>query len=241
MKKYVVTASLMAGLSMVSGVAFAQTGSVGLNGTRIDTDFGDADAYGVDGEVIFDVGGGWSGIVEGGYADSDDTDGVLSATGHMINLSGGSAWGGFVGVSDSDNSNIVSVGGEYAAFFDTTTLALNLNYSTNDDADVDAYGVNAAYRIFAGDNLRFDLTAGIARAESGGIDADGNSIGVGVEYRFDNSPFSVGAAYSRVDGDVAEANVFGVSLRWNFGDTTLKAADRKGKTFTTLGTAAQSF
>ena len=42
MKKYVVTASLLAGLSMVSGAAFAQTGSVGANFTKVDTDFGDA-------------------------------------------------------------------------------------------------------------------------------------------------------------------------------------------------------
>ena len=55
----------MAGLSMVSGAAFAQTsGSVGANLTKIDTDFGDADAYGVDGEVIIPMGGEWSAIIE---------------------------------------------------------------------------------------------------------------------------------------------------------------------------------
>ena len=110
-----------------------------------------------------------------------------------------------------------------------------------DDNDVDAYGISAAYRIFASDNLRFDLTAAFARAESGGVDGDGNSIGVGVEYRFDNSPFSVGAAYSRTGGDLPDADIVGVTLRWNFGDATLKEADRKGKTFTSLGNALSSF
>lgn len=242
MKKYVVTAaSILAGLSMISGAASAQTGSVGANVLRVDTDFGDADAYGVDGEVIFETGGGWSAILEGSFADSDDADSVVSAQGHLINLSGNSAWGGFVGVADSDGSTVFSVGGEYAQFFDTSTLAFNVNYGNDDDNNVDAYGVSGAYRIFAGDNLRFDIGAALGRAESGGLDADVNSIGVGVEYRFDASPFSVGAAYSRVDGDIAEANVFGLTARWNFGDESLKAADRKGKTFTGLGTALQSF
>lgn len=241
MKKYVVTASLLAGLSMVSGNAFAQTGSVGANYTRIDTDFGDADAYGVDGEVIFSTGGTWSGIVEGSYMDSDDSDGVLSATGHLITTGTNNAWGGFVGVADTDGSTVYVIGGEYAQYFDASTLAFSVNYGNDDDSNVDAYGINAAYRIFGSDNLRFDIGASLARAESSGVDADLNSIGVGVEYRFDSSPFSVGAAYSRVGGDGPDADVFGLTLRWNFGDATLKEADRKGKSFTTLGTALQSF
>ncbi len=241
MKKYVVTASLMAGLSMVSGAAFAQTGSVGVNAVRVDTDLGDADAYGVDGEVIFAAGGGWSTILEGSFTDVDGGDSATAVQGHLVNLSGNSAWGGFVGVADTDGSTVFSIGGEYAHFFDTSTLAFNVNYGNDDDANVDAYGVSGAYRIFGSDNLRFDIGASLGRAESGGLDADISSVGVGVEYRFDNSPFSVGAAYSRVDGDIAEANVFGLTARWNFGDQTLKAADRAGKTFTGLGTALQTF
>lgn len=240
MKKYVVTASLLAGLSMVSGAAFAQTsGSAGLNLTRVDTDFGDGDAYGVDGEVIIPTGGEWSTILEGSFTDSDDSDSVVGVQGHLINRGANSAWGGFVGVADSDGSTVFTIGGEYAQFFDTSTLAFNVNYGTDDDSDVDAYGVNGAYRIFASDNLRFDIGASLGRAESGGLDADINSIGVGAEYRFDNSPFSIGAAYSRLDGDVVEADVIGLTFRFNFGDTTLKAADRAGATFTGLGSALQ--
>lgn len=240
MKKYVVTASLLAGLSMVSGAAFAQTsGSAGLNLTRVDTDFGDGDAYGVDGEVIIPTGGEWATILEGSFTDSDDSDSVVGVQGHLINRGANSAWGGFVGVADSDGSTVFTIGGEYAQFFDTSTLAFNVNYGTDDDSNVDAYGVSGAYRIFASDNLRFDIGASLGRAESGGLDADINSIGVGAEYRFDNSPFSIGAAYSRLDGDVVEADVIGLTFRFNFGDTTLKAADRAGATFTGLGSALQ--
>ncbi len=241
MKKYVVTASLMAGLSMVSGAAFAQTGSVGANYTRVDTDFGDADAYGVDGEVIFSTGGTWSAIIDGSYLDSDDADGTLSANGHLITSGSNNAWGGFVGVSDNDSSTVWTIGGEYAQFFDASTLAFNVSYGNDDDNNVDAYGISGAYRIFASDNLRFDLGASFARAEAGGVDGDINSFGLGVEYRFDNSPFSIGAAYSRLGGDIPDADVVGVTLRWNFGDATLKEADRQGKTFTSLGNALTGF
>lgn len=239
MKKHVVTASVLAGLSMVSGQALAQTGSVGANFVKVDTDFGDGDAYGIDGDVIFDVGGGWAGIVEGSFADSDAADSTVGAKGHMINRSSTNAWGGFIGLSDSDGSNPVSVGAEYAQFFDASTLALNLTYTTDDDNDVDVTAVNGAYRIFASDNLRFDIGASFGRAESGVLEADVSALGVGVEYRFDQSPFSIGGSYTRVDGDIAEADVFGVSFRWNFGASTLKAADREGKTFTGLGAALQ--
>jgi hypothetical protein len=56
MKTIAVTATVLAGLSMVSGTAFAQTGSVGVNYARAESDTGDFDSYGIDGEAIFDTG-----------------------------------------------------------------------------------------------------------------------------------------------------------------------------------------
>lgn len=242
MKKYVVTASLLAGLSMVSGAAFAQTsGSVGANFTKIDTDFGDLDSYGVDGEVIIPTGGSWSTILGASFQDSDDTDSTIEGQAHFINNGANNAWGGFVGLGNSDDSTTWVIGGEYAQFFDASTLAFNVTYGNNDDADVDGYGINGAYRIFASDNLRFDIGAGFARAESNGFDADVWTVGAGVEYRFAASPFSIGAGYTRADSDIADADIFGITFRYNFGDETLKQADRKGKTFTGLGTALQGF
>ena len=67
MKNIAVTATVLAGLSMVSGAAFAQTGSFGVNYARADSDFGDADSYGIDGEAIFDTGAPWAVIVEGDF------------------------------------------------------------------------------------------------------------------------------------------------------------------------------
>ena len=68
--------------------------------------------------------------------------------------------------------------------------------ATVDDLDVDLMGLNGEFRMFANDNLRFDLGAGFAQADAGGVDADVMSFGAGVEYRFAGSPFSLGASYT---------------------------------------------
>ena len=134
-----------------------------------------------------------------------------------------------------------AIGGEYAQFFNASTLAFNVNYGTDDDNDVDAYGINGAYRIFASHNLRFDLGAGLGRAEAGGIDATStrSALASNIASTTRRSPLARPTAASMAT--FAEADVVGVTLRWNFGDETLKQADRKGKTFTGLGSALSGF
>ena len=52
MKKYVVTASLLAGFSMISGTAFAQTGTIGAGWSHLDADgAGETDSYDLNGSV----------------------------------------------------------------------------------------------------------------------------------------------------------------------------------------------
>ncbi len=241
MKNKAVTATVLAGLSMVSGTAIAQTGSFGANYVRVEADTSEADAYGIDGEVIFDTGAPWAVIVEGDFTETDDTNGVGALEGHVINRGANSAWGVFVGAADTEGSTILSTGFEYAQFFEASTLAFNLNFASDNDVDVEGYGANGAYRIFSGDNLRFDIAAGVGRVDALGNEVDFYSAGVGFEYRFDGTPYSVGAGYTRVDSDGDAADILGLTLRWNFGDTTLKAADRSGKTFTGLGSALAPF
>lgn len=238
MKKYVVTASLLAGLSMLSGAAYAQSGHVGVSYSRADFGGAEADGYGIDGAVTIQTGNSWNVLLDGSFSDSNDTDvQSLAGTVHFITRSDTSAWGGYVGLTDTDDTNAYVVGGEYARFMGNSTLALGLGYGSVDDVDVDLYGVNGEYRIFANDNLRFDFGAGLARAEAGGADADVLSLGAGVEYRFANSPFSLGASYTYVDIDDfgIDGNVIGITARWNFGDSSLKERDRSGNTFGPLG------
>ena len=241
MKKYVVTAaSVVAGLSMMAGAAHAQTGTVGVNYTKVDTDFGDTDSYGVNGGVAFDLSGGLAVLLDASYSTNDDTDvDLITGTAHLIARDADSAWGGFVGLGNADSgggdADLWTVGGEYARFFESSTFAAQLAYATVDDTDVDIMGLSGEYRIFSGDNLRFDIGGGWAQIDTPLGDSDGFQVGVGVEHRFAGSPISIGGNISYLDGDGSDATVFGATLRFDFGNDSLKARDRKGNTFGSFG------
>jgi hypothetical protein len=236
MKKYVVTASLIAGLSMVSGAAFAQTsGTVGVNYSHVDAG-GDADAYGVSGGVTIPTGGSLAVLLDGSYSKNDDYNiDTLTGTAHLITRDDSRAWGGFVGLSNVDTGgsdyDAWGVGGEYAKFFTGSTLAFTVGYASIDDLDADAVGVLGEYRIFATDNLRFDIGAGWAKVDTGFGDDDGTEIGAGVEYRFNGAPVSLGANVSHIDSGGSNVDYIGASLRFDFGNGSLKERDRKGNTF----------
>lgn len=241
MKKYVVTASLMAGLSMVSGAAFAQVGTVGAGIQHADTDFGDSDAINVNGGAAFQMGGNLAVLVDAGYTTNDDTDvDLLTGTAHLISRDANGAFGGFVGLANVDgggsDDNLWTVGGEYAAFFDSSTFAATVAYATADDTDVDVWGLSGEYRIFANNDLRFDLGGGWANIDGPGGDADAFHADAGVEYRFSGTPFSIGGNISYVDIDGGgDATVVGATLRFDFGNDSLKSRDRTGNTFGSFG------
>lgn len=241
MKKYVVTAaSVVAGLSMITGAANAQTGTVGVNYTKVDTDLGDTDAYGINGGFAVEAGNGLAVLVDASFSTNDDTDvDLITSTAHLIARDADSAWGGFVGLARVDagviEADAYTVGGEYARFFDTSTFAAQLAYATVDDTDVDILGLSGEYRIFSSDNLRFDIGGGWAQVDGPGGDADGFQVGAGVEHRFAGSPISIGGNISYLDMDGSDATVIGATLRFDFGNDSLKARDRKGNTFGSFG------
>lgn len=243
MKKYVVTASLMAGLSMVSGAAFAQTsGTIGANWSHVDPDGGsETDGYGINGGVAIPVGGNLAVLLDASWSTVDDTDvDLTTGTAHLISRDADGAWGGFVGLGNLDaggiDADLWSVGGEYAKFFDSSTLALSVAYATIDDTDVDLWGLSGEYRIFSNDNLRFDLGGGWARVDTGFGDGDGFQVGAGVEYRFAGTPFSIGGNVSYLNSDdLGDATTIGATLRFDFGNESLKSRDRTGNTFGSLG------
>jgi hypothetical protein len=240
MKKHVVTASLLAGFSMISGTAFAQTGTVGAGVSHVDTDFGNADSYNVNGGAAFQMGGNLAVLVDAGYSSSDDTNtDVLTGTGHLISRDANGAFGGFVGLGNVDAGgggvDLWTAGGEYAAFYDNSTFVATVAYANADDVNVDIWGLSGEYRMFMGNNLRFDLGAGYARIDSG-ANADAFQVGAGVEYRFEGTPFSLGGniAYVDLDGG-GDATIVGATLKFDFGNDSLKSRDRTGNTFGSFG------
>ena len=56
---------------------------------------------------------------------------------------------------------------------------------------------------------------------------DAWTYGVGAEYEIENSPFSVGASYTRADIESVDVDTWSVGLRYSFGGG-LQARDRAG-------------
>ena len=139
---------------------------------------------------------------------------VLSGAAHLVSRDSNGAWGGFAGLANVDagagDKNIWTVGGEYAAFFDTSTFVATLAYANADDVNVDIWGVSGEYRMFLNDDLRVDVGGGYA------------NIDAGVEYRFAGSPISIGvnASYIDLDGG-GDATVIGATLRFDFSKGSL--------------------
>lgn len=241
MKKYVVTASLLAGFSMISGTAFAQVGTVGVGVSHADTDFGNSDSANIAGGVAIQTGGNFAVLLDGTYNTNDDTNtDILSGTAHLVSRDGNGAWGGFVGLGNIDAGgggvDIWTAGGEYAAFFDSSTFVATLAYANANDVGVDIWGLSGEYRMFLADDLRVDLGGGYGNIDGGAAAVDAFHIDAGVEYRFAGTPISVGANASYIDLDTGgSATVIGATLRFDFGNGSLKSRDRTGNTFGSFG------
>jgi hypothetical protein len=232
MKLYVLAASLAVGLGMLPE-ACAQRGTVGV-GT------GDEEDLRAEGGLTIPAGGGLAFLLDGAWAQNDNFD-VYSATGHLISRNSGRAFGGFIGVSRADldfaDVDTWTVGGEYARFLPRYTLVGKVDYSSIDDTDADAWGLSGEYRLFAEDNLRFDLGAGLQVVDDGD---DAVVLAGGAEYRFGASPVSIGGRVGWVNADDDDETTFGVTLRFDFGNRSLKDRDRNGNTFGAIGSMISS-
>lgn len=243
MKKYFLSAAILAGVSMIALPASAQVGTAGVNYSRADYGAGDTDTYGINGGVAIQTSGDMVVLLDGAWSHNDDADlDTVSGSAHLDIRNDDMAYGGFVGLAHVDaggggDADAWGLGGEFAKFFPMSTLVLSAGWATDDDNNVDVTGGSIEYRIFANDNLRFDIGASLANIDAGGGgDDDGNSFGAGVEYRFDMSPFSIGANYQHVDlGGAGDADVIGATLRIDFGNSSLKERDRRGNTFGSFG------
>lgn len=61
----------------------------------------------------------------------------------------------------------------------SSILAFNLNFASDNDVDVEGYGVNGKYSNFTSDNLRFDVAAGVGRVDALGKEGHFVAIGAG--------------------------------------------------------------
>jgi hypothetical protein len=233
MRTWIIGAAALLAVAAAPGVASAASGYVGVIYNNTDVDNGGSDnAWGAEGSVVFSGSSQISFELDGSIVDGDNIDTVSSAAAHLFTRNDSWLFGGFVGLSHADDSDTWSAGLEANKYFEQWTLAGALIYANNDDADANLWGVNAQARLFPTDNLRLQGNVGWARVDFGGPggDDDAWTAGVGAEYQFEAMPVSIGANYNHVefnDADVS-ANVWTVSLRYNFGGGSLRDRDRNG-------------
>lgn len=130
-------------------------------------------------------------------------------------------------------------GGEAAIFTDIATFhgQLGFGQASYSGFKVDHLLAKAGARLYATDNIRFDVEGTLNRFSGYGAKADLYTLSAIGNYRFDELPATVFGGYQYDYGKVSaggstlgEANVHTLltGLRFHFGSSILKGEERKG-------------
>lgn len=227
----------VAAATLIAAPAFAQNaiGSVGVAYNYADVESTDVNRAVIDGAVASPVFGDWTVTfnAEGAYTDVDGLgdDTTLAGAVHLTKKFNDMRFGGFVGASEFLGGTMTTFGLEGQKYLDRATLTGLVSYGTVADADIWTVAGDVAF--YATPELRLNIGAAYTDAELDNAlisaDAEAWSVGVGAEYQFANSPYSVFGGYDYVkssDIDV-DANVFKIGMRYSFGGG-LQARDQAG-------------
>jgi hypothetical protein len=234
MRNWIIGAAALLAVAAPS-IASAQTGYVGVFAGNVDAGGPiDEDFYGIEGAVGGPASGSLNWEIDAAATDSDDADGAIGVTGHLYSRNDSHLFGGFVGVSDSDDSTTWIAGLEANKYFTNWTLAGAVFYGNNDDFDVDGWGLNVEARAFIHDNFRLNGNIGYASVDAGGGgDDDAMIYGVGGEYQLASWPVSFVAGYNTIDFDGGDVDTWTLGVRYNWGGT-LRDRDRSGASQATV-------
>lgn len=212
------------------GIAVADsTGYVGIGAATLDdnNDSSKEDIVSVEGAIATTLGGDWSLAFTASNYDmghNDHSHTYPSIDAQLIKNTDAYSIGGYFG-STVDSLYGVGVGGSY--YLGQFTIGGDVSYAVDrydGDYPVTTATVRAGYYIH--DNFVVTGEYGYTDSEWEGEEAD--IWGVGAEYQFANSPFSLSANYMMAEGDFSEAESFGLGLRYHFGTTDLISRDRTG-------------
>ena len=240
MKTLFLASAAAAALFAAPAVAQDAIGSVGVSyaNPSIDTDFGDAEAdvWTVDGTVALPM-NDWTVALNGSVDyveafDESDTSGAAAA--HFTRMFAPDVRAGaFAGVSNLGNEELWTAGVEAQKYLAQATLTGQIAYTNADDllegvdADIWTVGVDAAFYLTP--QLRLNAGASYNNVDTDFGDGDAWTYGVGGEYEFANSPFSLTAGYTRADIESVDLDVdsWTIGLRYSFGGG-IQARDRAG-------------
>ncbi|WP_374388057.1 outer membrane beta-barrel protein [Brevundimonas sp.] len=235
MKTLFLASAAAAALFAAPALAQDAIGSVGLTYSNPSVEIAgedfDADVWTVDGTVAIPA-NNWTVTFNGAidYAKAfgeDDTTGAAAA--HLTTMVAGDVRvGGFVagnGIGSGDT--VYTVGAEAQKYLAGSTLTGLVAYTSADDLDADIWTVGGDAAFYVTPNLRLNAGVSYNNVDANLGDVDTWTYGVGGEYEFTGTPFSVAAGYTRADIESIDVDTWSLGVRYSFGGG-LQARDRAG-------------
>ena len=219
------------------GIASADTrATIGAQYTNLDSDtFSDnVDVFGLSGAFNYDFSNGWTvqGDATSNRADvggSADLGFSYSALNFGMRTDSHAVYG-WVGLADGSalpSVTHIGIGGQM--YLSNITLEASLGYADIDGLDSNPVNVSVDGTYFLNDNL--GLSARVSHTDTdggfGGID-DFTSWGVGAEYRFADSPFSVNVAYNDADTSPDNIQAWSIGVKMDLGSDSLMDRSQHG-------------
>jgi hypothetical protein len=235
MKTLFLASAAAAALFAAPALAQDAIGSVGLTYSNPSVEIAgedfDADVWTVDGTVAIPA-NNWTVTFNGAidYAKAfgeDDTTGAAAA--HLTTMVAGDVRvGGFVagnGIGSGDT--VYTVGAEAQKYLAGSTLTGLVAYTSADDLDADIWTVGGDAAFYVTPSLRLNAGVSYNNVDANLGDVDAWTYGVGGEYEFTGTPFSVAAGYTRADIESIDVDTWSLGVRYSFGGG-LQARDRAG-------------
>lgn len=229
----------------ISAPAFAEQaiGSVGVTAATTNIEAGgleaDGQTYSIDGSIALKASDAWTVNLQGAGSTNDgDLGEDESATIGAAATYAAADWrvGPTVSYTDTGNAGLWAIGGVAQKYIGDVTLSGGITYGNFEDVDADLWSFGGEVRYFVNDNFRINGGLNYISFDTGGTDFDGWVLGVGGEYQFASTPWSVTGGYThgKVNDLDVDSDTFSIGLRYSFGGD-LKARDRSGADLGTNG------
>ncbi len=234
--KNILLGAVAAAAIAAPSIASADTNAVvGLQYTNTDIDtFGEFDQYGLNGAFSHD-------LSNGAVLQMDAEMGRVDAGGCCVGNSYGAmhygwrndsyAFAGFVGFNDFFIASGLGLGVEGQLYLGNLNLNGSIGYTDYDDFDLSATNVEVDAAYFFTPNLALTGLVAFTQADFSGGDSDWTTLGIGGEWRFDGSPFSINAGYRTADFDGGDADSWTVGFSWDLGTASVQERTRSGPGF----------
>lgn len=161
--------------------------------------------------------------------DPDEVDGFGGELA-LFGRGAASAFGGFVDVTDSEDSTVWGAGVEGQAFRDAWSFGASAGWFDGDDAFDSLYGACGFARLYGTERFAVEGRGVFGEVDYGAGDDTVYGFGAGAEYMLAGSPISLTGDVDWASADDADVDATAIRLggKWHFGSSSLVERDREG-------------